>query len=82
MGPVKYPFYYDDYCLALVLKGVCLRHRGMDFQAEQCFREVWQHEKQLKQAAYLVPYALMELALIYIQTQNYEEAKNILDKAK
>ena len=41
-GTDKYMYYYDDYCLALVLKGVCFKHRGMDFQAEQCFREVWQ----------------------------------------
>lgn len=79
---IKYPFFYDDYCLALVLKGVCLKHRGMDFQAEQCFREVWQNEKNLRHDTYLVPYALMELALIFIQTNSLDEAKNILDKAK
>ena len=39
-------------------------------------------EKRLKQDPYLVPYALMELALIFINSQNLEEAKNILDKAK
>ena len=39
----KLPYYYDDYCLALLLKGVCLkfRGRGQEFQAEQCFREIW-----------------------------------------
>ena len=33
-------FYWDNYCLALLLKGVCLRHRGDTGQAEQCFMEV------------------------------------------
>ncbi|GFS13728.1 tetratricopeptide repeat protein 39B [Elysia marginata] len=33
-------YYYDNYCLALLLKGVCLRHRDQTFQAEQCFQEV------------------------------------------
>ena len=39
-------------------------------------------EKQLKHDNYLVPYALMELALIFIHSGSLDEAKNILDKAK
>ena len=33
-------YYADDYCLALLLKGVCLKHKGSYFQAEQCFTEI------------------------------------------
>ena len=38
--PEKYSSYIDDYCLALLLKGVCQKHRGQFLQAEQCFLEV------------------------------------------
>ena len=35
-----YGNYMDDYCLALLLKGVCQKFRGQFLQAEQCFLEV------------------------------------------
>ena len=35
-----YENYVDDYCLCLLLKGVCLKHRDQFFQAEQCFQEI------------------------------------------
>ncbi|XP_050401579.2 tetratricopeptide repeat protein 39B [Patella vulgata] len=36
----EYIYFYDDYGLALLLKGVCLYHRGQLFQANQCFIEL------------------------------------------
>ena len=39
-------------------------------------------EKKLKEDHYLVPYALLELAMLFIHSQNLEEASNILDKSK
>lgn len=38
----KYETYFDDYCLALLLKGVCLRCRGQQFQASMCYQEILQ----------------------------------------
>lgn len=38
-----YPFLEldgDDYCLALMLKAMCLKHLQSPFQAEQCLTEV------------------------------------------
>ncbi|CAL8090619.1 unnamed protein product [Calicophoron daubneyi] len=40
----KTPNYHDEYCLALLLKGVCLRCRGQMFQASMCFEEVLQSD--------------------------------------
>ena len=33
-------YFTDDYCLLLLLKGVCLRHQSQRLQAKQCFEEV------------------------------------------
>ncbi|CAH1776044.1 unnamed protein product [Owenia fusiformis] len=78
----KYENYADDYCLALLLKGVILKHMGKLFQAEQCFREIWQNEKQLKVDQYLVPYSIMELAIAEIDEEKYDDAKKLLDTAR
>ena len=45
---------------------------------------LWQHfrEKKLKEDHYLVPYALLELAMLFLHSNNIEEASNILDKSK
>ena len=39
-------------------------------------------EKKLKQDNYLVPYALMELAMLHMHSGHLDEARIILDKAK
>ncbi|XP_076462469.1 tetratricopeptide repeat protein 39B-like [Babylonia areolata] len=75
-------FYFDNYCLALLLKGVCLRHRGQLFQAEQCFQEVVSHEKDLEHDHYLVPYTLVELAMLYLQQNRPDVVKTHLHQAK
>jgi len=36
----NYANYMDEYCLALLLKGVCLKFRSQFLQAEQCFIEI------------------------------------------
>lgn len=78
----SYPYYHDDYSLALLLKGVCLKHWGQLFQAEQCFLEVIGYEKKVKIDTYLIPYAHLELALLYLQQQNTSNVKKYLEKAK
>ncbi|CAL1544810.1 unnamed protein product [Lymnaea stagnalis] len=75
-------FYYDNYSLALLLKGVCQRHRGQLFQAEQCFIEVVANEKKLHSDHYLVPYSIVELAILYLYQERFDETKKQLDLAK
>ncbi|XP_070195662.1 tetratricopeptide repeat protein 39B-like isoform X2 [Littorina saxatilis] len=75
-------FYFDNYSLSLLLKGVCLRHRGQMFQAEQCFLEVISNEKDIVHDRYLVPYATVELAILYLHQERYEDVKHYLHRAK
>ncbi|XP_064624927.1 tetratricopeptide repeat protein 39B-like [Lineus longissimus] len=78
----SYEFFEDDYCLCLILKGVCLRHLGRSFQAEMCFREIADNEKKLKQDPYLSPYAQAELAFMMLDDEQYDNAKKLLDHVK
>ena len=39
-------------------------------------------EKMLKEDPYLVPYSMLELALMYMDQARYKEARSILSKAK
>ncbi|GFO11311.1 tetratricopeptide repeat protein 39b [Plakobranchus ocellatus] len=75
-------FYHDNYCLALLLKGVCLRHREQSFQAEQCFLEVIHSEKRIRFDHYLIPYSLVELSILYLGQERYADVKKLLEKAK
>ncbi|KAK6990818.1 tetratricopeptide repeat protein 39B-like isoform X2 [Biomphalaria glabrata] len=75
-------FYHDNYTLALLLKGVCQRHRGLLLQAEQCFLEVISNEKNLHSDHYLVPYSTVELAILYLYQEKFEDCRKLLDKTK
>lgn len=75
-------YYADDYCLALLLKGVCLKHKGSYFQAEQCFTEILTYEKKVKQDTFLIPYAIVELAMLFLLEERLDDVKKFLDKAK
>ncbi|XP_068130400.1 tetratricopeptide repeat protein 39A-like [Hyperolius riggenbachi] len=72
----------DDRSSILLLKGLCLRHRGNLAQAEQCFTHIHQSEKKIKYDHYLVPNALLELSLLYMQQRRGEDAILLLRRAK
>ncbi|XP_025109099.1 tetratricopeptide repeat protein 39B-like [Pomacea canaliculata] len=78
----SHKFYFDDYSLALLLKGVCLRHRGQFLQAEQCFLEVLGNEKDIVYDKYLIPYATVELAIVYLQQDRLSDVKSCIHRAK
>nr|CAH8862687.1 unnamed protein product [Trichobilharzia regenti] len=73
--------FFDDYCLALMLKGVCLRCRGQPFQAFMCFTEILQSKKKLKMDTYLLPYCEMELCHLSYEDGDIDEAVKHLEKA-
>lgn len=75
-------FHADNMGLVLLLKGACLRQMGSPLQAEECLREVVALEKKIKEDNYLVPYALIELALIYIDQGDNERAGALLEDTK
>ncbi|GIX85647.1 tetratricopeptide repeat protein 39B [Caerostris extrusa] len=72
----------DDYCLILLLRGVCYTSLNRHMQAEDCFREIISCEKRIKEDIYLVPFAMSELALIRIKLSDPAEAKDLLESAR
>ncbi|XP_072512182.1 tetratricopeptide repeat protein 39B isoform X3 [Notamacropus eugenii] len=75
-------YFTDDQCLVQLLKGLCLKHLGRLLQAELCFNQVIQSEKQLKFDHYLVPFTLYELGLLYQLQGDTEKALRIIETAK
>uniref|UniRef100_A0A8C1TDX6 Zgc:158403 n=1 Tax=Cyprinus carpio TaxID=7962 RepID=A0A8C1TDX6_CYPCA len=72
----------DDTCVILLLKGLCLKNQGQTQAAEDCFKQVYSSEKKVKFDHYLVPNALLEMSLLYIDTGRKEQAIHLLQKAK
>lgn len=72
----------DDHCSILLLKGLCLKHRGRLAQAEQCFTHISDSEKKIKYDHHLVPNSLLELSLLYMQQRRGEDAIPLLRRAK
>ncbi|KAG9473110.1 hypothetical protein GDO78_014728 [Eleutherodactylus coqui] len=70
----------DDHCSILLLKGLCLKHRGRLEQAEECFTQI--SEKKMKYDHHLVPNALLEMSLLYMQQRRGEDAIPLLRRAK
>ncbi|EOB01868.1 Tetratricopeptide repeat protein 39B, partial [Anas platyrhynchos] len=75
-------YYMDDMCMLQLLKGLCLKHLGRLMQAELCFNQVIQSEKQIKYDSYLVPFTMYELGLLYKQQGEREKAVRYIETAK
>ncbi|XP_019874589.1 tetratricopeptide repeat protein 39B isoform X2 [Aethina tumida] len=80
LTPSKYDT--DNRALILLLKGACLRHMGSPLQALECFETVIQLQKEIVEDTYVVPYAIVELALIEWQNGKREKAILALEDAK
>ncbi|XP_018578761.1 tetratricopeptide repeat protein 39B [Anoplophora glabripennis] len=80
MKPSKY--HNDNKALTLLLRGSCLRHMGSPLQALECLENVISLQKDIVEDTYLVPYAIVELALIEWQNGNQEKAILALEDAK
>ncbi|XP_064172558.1 tetratricopeptide repeat protein 39A [Anguilla rostrata] len=72
----------DDHCVIQLLKGLCLKNQGQTEAAEECFNSVYSSEKKIKFDHYLVPNALLELSLLYVDLGRRELAVKLLQKAK
>ncbi|XP_073419763.1 tetratricopeptide repeat protein 39A isoform X3 [Dendrobates tinctorius] len=75
-------FLRDDQCLIKLLKGLCFKYLDRIEEAEDCFKYIHENEKKIKYDEYLIPNALLELALLYLQTDRREEAIKLLENAK
>ncbi|KAM8930384.1 tetratricopeptide repeat protein 39A [Pelodytes ibericus] len=81
-GVAASEFRMDDQCMVKLLKGLCLRYLGQDEEAKECFTYIHVNEKKIKYDHYLIPNALLELALLYLQSDKREEATRLLENAK
>ncbi|XP_026507594.1 tetratricopeptide repeat protein 39A [Terrapene carolina triunguis] len=72
----------DDQCLIKLLKGLCLKHLGKISEAEDHFIYIHLNERKIKYDHYLIPNALLELALLYMDHGRREEGVKLLERAK
>lgn len=78
----KSKYYTDNLALMLLLKGACLRQMNSPLQALKCLEEVLTLKKDIKCDLYIVPYAIVEIGLIYIEQKRIESAIAALEDAK
>lgn len=78
----QYQNFDDDYSLALLLKGVCLRCRGQLFQASMCFQEILELKQKITIDTYLLPYCEMELCQLAFDAGDIPEAIKRLQRAR
>ncbi|KAI1296597.1 Tetratricopeptide repeat protein 39B [Halotydeus destructor] len=69
------------YYYLIFMKGVILRYSGSMDEAVQCFREVIACESDIQEYTHLPPHAALELGLVYRKLDNYDEARQWLNKA-
>ncbi|MEE6495504.1 hypothetical protein FKM82_002069 [Ascaphus truei] len=81
-GAAASEFLVDDQCLVKLLKGLCLKYLGRACEAEENFSYVHVNEKKIKYDHYLIPNALLEQALLYLELNKREEATKLLESAK
>ncbi|XP_032623227.1 tetratricopeptide repeat protein 39A isoform X1 [Chelonoidis abingdonii] len=72
----------DDQCLVKLLKGLCLKHLGKISEAEDHFIYIHLNERKIKYDHYLIPNALLELAVLYMDHGRREEGVKLLERAK
>ncbi|XP_057654373.1 tetratricopeptide repeat protein 39B-like [Diorhabda carinulata] len=72
----------DNKALALLLQGACLRHMGSPLLALNCFETVISMNKSLVEDHYIIPYAIVELALVEWSNGNRQKAILALEDAK
>ncbi|KAM4721790.1 tetratricopeptide repeat protein 39A [Rhinophrynus dorsalis] len=81
-GVAASEFLVDDQCLVKLLKGLCYKYLGRISEAEESFSYIHINEKKIKYDHYLIPNALLELALLYLQMEKKDEAVRLLENAK
>lgn len=78
----KNEYYADNEALICLLKASCLRHMKHPLQAEDYLKRILQLEKQIKEDHYLLPYAVVELALLSRDQGDVRTAVALLEDAK
>ncbi|GAB6020579.1 Tetratricopeptide repeat protein 39B [Chamberlinius hualienensis] len=70
----EWQFYPDNYCLAMLLKGVCLKDLGQYTEAGQCFQDVINRENEIFTDIQLAMCAHLEKGILDTSQGNLEEA--------
>ncbi|XP_065165707.1 tetratricopeptide repeat protein 39B-like [Atheta coriaria] len=72
----------DNRAMLLLLKGACLRQMASPLQALECLETAISLQKEIIEDNYIVPYAIVELALLEWDAGNREKAILSLEDAK
>lgn len=80
--PTKQRYDTDNRAMILLLKGAVLRQMKSPLQALQCLETVIGMHRDIKEDTYVVPYAIVELALLYESQGKRENAIAALEDAK
>lgn len=72
----------DNRALLMLLKGACLRQMASPLQALECLENAISLQKEIIDDSYIVPYAIVELALLEWDAGNKEKAILALEDAK
>lgn len=72
----------DNRALLLLLKGACLRQMKSPMQSMKCLEAVINLNKDIKEDLYIVPYAIVEIGLLYADQGRKENAIAALEDAK
>lgn len=75
-------YYADNKALVLLLKGACLRQMHSPLQALECLEAVISMGKDVQEDHFIIPYAIVELALIEWEQNNKDKAIAALEDAK
>lgn len=78
----KSKFDTDNRALILLLKGACLRQMHSPLQSLKCLEAVILLHRDIKEDTYLIPYAIVELGLLYMEQGRNENAIAALEDAK
>lgn len=75
-------YYEDNNCLLHLLRGACLRQMNARSRAEEDFRFVVENGKRVREDTFLVPFAIVELAILEMDRLDYAKAIMYLDEAR
>lgn len=81
-APAANKYHNDNVALLFLLKGACLRQMGSPLQALECLEFAISLQKSICEDHYIVPYAIVELALIEWDRGNKHKAILALEDAK
>lgn len=76
------PYKNENWCLLLLLRGMCLKWMKSPLQAEECFREIMTYSGKLKANNYLIPYSMYECGILMKEEGDLQASMELLERAK